>query len=372
MNQNNLSNLFSQLIVEKKKTGISNAEIIDFLTQIMGTTTKKNTLTAAEVSTLWVQYLGDTLGTCVYKYFLEIVEDKQLQSILEFALQLAENHVTQITAFFKQANFQVPMGFTEHDVNLNAPRLFSDPLLAFYTEIMTCHGLNAYSLAIATSEREDIRNFFHECTVTASELISKTIKYSQSKGLFSGVPSIPSPEQVEFVESTGIMSNLFGDKRPLNASEINNLFTVVKKITLPRALTIAFSQVAETEDVRKFMFDISEVAGKNIDRLTTILVQEHLKSPRTWDNEVTNSTVSPFSDKLMMLHIAFLMNSAIIYYATGMASSLRPDVVLTYNENVNNVNKNAKGLYAILLKHGWLEKQPEAIDRKSLAQGEKK
>lgn len=92
---------------------------------------KKNPLTAAEVSALWLQYLGDSMAICVYKYFLKIVENQDIKPILEFGLQLAENHITEITKFLKSENFQVPMGFTEDDVNLNAPRLFSDQFYSF-------------------------------------------------------------------------------------------------------------------------------------------------------------------------------------------------------------------------------------------------
>lgn len=42
--------------------------------------TKTNTLTAAEVSALWLQYLGDRMAICVYKYFLNIVENKEVLS----------------------------------------------------------------------------------------------------------------------------------------------------------------------------------------------------------------------------------------------------------------------------------------------------
>lgn len=372
MNQNTLPNLFSQLIEEKKKTGISNSEVTDFLTQIIGTTTKKNTLTAPEVSSLWTQYIGDTLGICVYKYFLNIVEDKELQSILEFALQQAESHVTQITKFCQEAKFQVPIGLTEHDVNPNAPRLFSDAFLAKYTATMSMHGLNAYSLSITTAEREDIRDYYNECSVTTKEILNKTVKYRQSKGQFTNAPLIPSPEQVKFDEKIGIISNLFGDKRPLNASEINNVFFTVKKATLTRALAVAFSQVAETEDVRNYMLETVEIVGKHIENFSNILVKEYLKPPRMYENEVTDSTVSPFSDKLMMLQMAFLRNSTLVYFGTGLASSMRPDIIVAYNNAIQTTITSSKSLFDVLLKYGWLEKQPESIDRKSLAQSANK
>lgn len=119
-----------------------------------------NTLTAAEVSALWLQYMGDSMAICIYKYYLNIVENKEIKPILEYALQLSESHVTKITEFLKSANFQVPIRLTEKDVNVDAPHLFSDQFLLFYTYIMTIHWLTAYSLAITNSERQDIQNFF--------------------------------------------------------------------------------------------------------------------------------------------------------------------------------------------------------------------
>ncbi|WP_232490171.1 DUF3231 family protein [Neobacillus cucumis] len=103
----------------------------------------RNTLTSAEVSALWLQYMGDSMAICVYKYFLTIVENREIKRIIESSLLLSESHIKKITEFLKSANFQVPIGFTENDVNLNAPRLFSDQFLLFYSKIMTIHGLNA-------------------------------------------------------------------------------------------------------------------------------------------------------------------------------------------------------------------------------------
>nr|WP_209811376.1 DUF3231 family protein [Ammoniphilus resinae] len=375
IDQNNLPNLFGQLIDKKKKSGISDSELTDFLNQILHNTlinTKKNSLTAPEVSSLWTQYMSDSLSICVFKYFLNIVEDKELQPILESAFQASQKHITQITSFFKEANFQIPIGFTKNDVNQNAPRLFTDGFLAVYTEIMTIHGLTAYSLAITVCEREDLRNYFFECCATTKELLNKIVKYRQAKGQYSHAPSIPSLKNVEFVEKTGLISNLLGNPRPLNASEINNLFFNTKKNTLNKALATAFSQVAETDDVRNFALFVVEESARHIDQFNSILDKEGLITPHAWDIGVTNSTVSPFSDKLMMSHLAFLENAALAYYGSGLSSSMRPDIVLIYDKIFKDIRSEGIKIYNIMVNHGWLEKQPEAIDRKSLAEGAKR
>ncbi|MBS4174749.1 DUF3231 family protein [Bacillus sp. FJAT-49736] len=333
---------------------------------------KTNNLTAAEISALWLQYTGDSMAICVYKYFLNIVENQEIKPILESSLQLAEGHITKIKEFFKKANFQVPIGFTENDVNVNAPRLFSDEFLLFYSYIMTIHGLNAYSLAITNSEQYDIQDYFLECTTSSKELFQKIVKLAKNHPKYSSVPSIPSPHGGKFIESPGFVSNLIGDKRPLNSSEISTLFFNSTKTGFIKALSLAFSQVAELEEVRNFMLKNVKLAGKDTDSFDTILKQDHLPIPEKWDAEITDSTISPFSDKLIMFHAGFLVNAALSYYGASLGSSLRSDIMVNYSKVFTHAMEAGVISYNIMVKHGWLEKQPEAIDRKSLVQGSEK
>ncbi|WP_078378779.1 DUF3231 family protein [Sutcliffiella halmapala] len=331
--------------------------------------TKENSLTSAEVSALWFQYMGDGMAICVYKYFLKIVEKQDIKRTLEFALQLAESQIKKIDEFLKAANFQVPRGFTENDVNLHASRLFSDQFLLFYSKIMTIHGLTAYSLAVTNSERKDIQNYFFDCMETAKELFQQIEDLAKNQPNYSSVPTIPSPREVEFIDSTGIISNLIGDKRPLNSSEISNLFFNSKKTGFIRSLSLAFSQVANQEDVRNFMLKNVKLAGQDAESFDAILEGDNLPIPKRWDAEITNSTVSPFSDKLMMFHAVLLVNAALSYYGAALGSSLRSDIILNYSRVFTHAMEAGAISYSIMVKHGWLEKQPEAIDRKALAEG---
>ncbi|WP_066248491.1 DUF3231 family protein [Neobacillus drentensis] len=328
----------------------------------MGIFGKSNTnnLTAAEVSALWLQYLGDSMAICIFKYFLHIVENEEIKPILKNALQLSESHITKITEFLTRANFQIPIGFTENDVNVNAPRLFSDQFLLFYSYIMTIHGITGYSLAFTNSERPDIQNYFSECLVSAKELFQKIVELSKKQPKYTSVPTISSPHGAEFLKSPGFISNLIGDKRPLNSSEISTLFFNSTKTGFVRSLSLAFSQVAVREDVRQFMLKNIKLAGKDAESFDTLLQQDHLPIPEKWDDEITNSTVSPFSDKLIMFHAGFLVNSALTYYGASIGSSLRSDLIVNYSKVFTHAMEAGAISYNIMVKHGWMEKQPEA------------
>lgn len=177
---------------------------------------------------------------------------------------------------------------------------------------------------------------------------------------YTSVPSIPSPHGAEFMESPGFISNLIGEKRPLNSSEISTLFFNSAKTGFISSLSLAFSQVAVREDVRNFMLKNVKLAGKDAESFDAILQQEHLPIPEKWDAEITDSTLSPFSDKLIMFHAGFLVNADLTYYGASLGSSYRSDIILNYSRVFTHAMEAGAFSYNIMVKHGWLEKQPEA------------
>lgn len=376
VNHPELAPLLSQVIDITKKNSLYFAELSKVYARLIKTnhshSGQKPPLTAAEISALWLQFMGDSMSICVYKYFLTIVENEEIKSILQLSLQLAESHIAKITVFFQEAEFQVPVGFTAQDVNLGAPRLFTDEFLLFYSLIMTTHGLTAYGLAVTNCERQDIQNYFLDCIVTTKELFQKVTVAAESRPKFSGVPTVPSPRGVEYLDKTGVIANLLGEARPLNVSEISNLFYNSKKTGFVRSLSLAFSQVAESEEVRKFLLKNVKLAGQDTDSFDKLLQQDNLPIPRRWDVDITDATVSPFSDKLILFHAAFLVNAALSYYGAAIGSSLRSDLIANYNQVCAHAMLAGTECYRIMVKHGWLEKQPEAIDRNLLAHGAKK
>nr|WP_310795890.1 DUF3231 family protein [Heyndrickxia oleronia] len=97
-----------------------------------------------------------------------------------------------------------------------------------------------------------------------------------------------------------------------------------------------------------------------------MLQQDNLPIPEKWETEITESTVSPFSDKLIMYHAGFLVHAALTYYGASLGSSFRSDLLLNYSRVFAHAMEAGARSYNIMVKHKWLEKQSEAIDRKSL------
>ena len=374
-----VSTLFSQLIEEKKKAGISNSEITAFLTQIMGATKKNihiaserygNTfkqLTAPEIANLWTHYIRETQSVCINKYVLNSIEDSEIKSILEYALGLSHKHLETLTHIFNKENFPIPLGFTENDVNLEAPPLFSDIFWLIYLHDMDMHGLSGYSIAFSTSIRSDVSKHFYRCNIEAMEIYEKTLDLLLSKGVYHRPPCISIPENVDFVKSQNFITGWLGERRPLSCIEINNVSYNLEKSIMAKTLLLGFSQVGKSQKVRQFLARGVDIAQKHIEIFSSVLHEDNLPSPPMLDSYVTNSTTAPFSDKLMMYHTGFLFNVAVAYYGVALATSMRPDLATHCERAILEDIKAGEDWMNIMIKHGWLEQPPQAEDRKELA-----
>ncbi|QTL51266.1 DUF3231 family protein [Priestia aryabhattai] len=323
-------------------------------------------LTSSEITSLWVQYIQETMAICISKYVLATVKDNEVRSLFKFCLELSEKHLKTLKKLLNDESFPLPNGFTEKDVNLKAPPLFTDFFWLEYIHDMTTHGLSGYSTSYRRSIRKDIRNYYYQCNMDAMDVYNRSIDILLSKGLYERDPYFSTPQKTEFITDIAYAMNIFGKKRPLNSMEVGNIYSNLRKSILVKAILLGFQQVTQDKKVHKFMNDGLNICAKHIDIFSSILHEENLHSPRLLDTQVTTSTISPFSDKLMLFHIGFMFNLAMVYYATAMAESMRIDIIGHCEASMLRDLKIATTWGNIMIEKGWIEKPPEANDRKEL------
>lgn len=325
-------------------------------------------LTSAEISDLWTAYQADSMAICGIKYFLTHINDDDIREVLEYALKLSEEHVQKLKEIFKKEKYPVPQGFTEHDVNLNAPRLYTDKLYLIYILNMGKYGLTTYSLALSFSDRSDIIQYFTTCLNETEKLHNWAKDIAKEKGILTRAPLIPKPEQIDFVKDQSFLSGYIGEQRPLLGSEIGSLVYNAKRNALGQAIITGFSQVAQEQKVRKYFEKGRDISGKHFEIFSSLLNQDYLSQGTTNPtSEVTDSTVSPFSDKLMMFHVSALIASAIGQYGISMSTSPRHDIGIKYSRLIAEIAKYSNEGAKIMINNGWMERPPEAADRKKIA-----
>ncbi|WML43852.1 DUF3231 family protein [Neobacillus sp. PS3-40] len=326
----------------------------------------KPKLTSAEIAALWSQYLNETAGLCFHKYMIEYIEDQEIKDVFEYSISLGSNHLEKIEEFFVSEGFPVPIGFTNHDVTLDAPPLFSDTFCLYYLNIMTIHGCHGYSGAITTSTQHDVRDYFTRCNASAVEICNRAKNILLEKGLYFRPPVILPPEKPDFVKNENFLAGWFGEKRPLSCIEITDIYFNLKKSIVAKALTVAFSQVTQSKKVKDLLLKAVDTKDSHIQMFHDLLDIENLPSPPTIESEITDSTTSPFSDKLIMFQVGFLFSTAMVYYGTGWASSPRRDLSPKYLKAISGDFQIGNDWIDLMIENGWLEQPPLAEDRNKL------
>ncbi|MGM8365725.1 DUF3231 family protein [Virgibacillus sp. W0181] len=327
-------------------------------------------LTSAEIGSLWSAYQSDSMAIQVLNYAMNHVKDEEIRSILQYALDLSQKNVTFIQTLFTTEQIAVPEGYSNQDVNINAAPLYTDDFFLLYIQNLGKLGMNAYTLALSNAARSDVFQFFKQSLSNATELLDQAVQIKLSKGIFTRPPYIPYPQMIEYVNKQNYLSGgWFSDKRPLNAIEITNLYFNVERNTIGKALITGFSQVAASKEVRQFMSKGRDISRKHTDIFSNLLREDYLTVPVAWDAQPTDSTEAPFSDKLMMFHILTMNASGIGEYGTALGVSERADLSVTYTRLTAEIAKFLKDGADIMINNGWMEKPPQAADRKQIAKG---
>ncbi|KAB2488276.1 DUF3231 family protein [Priestia endophytica] len=324
-------------------------------------------LTSSEIGTLWAEYVNGTMTDVVNRYMFSIVEDESIKTIFEDAIKTFAKQKKQIVVFIENEGFPVPLGFTESDLNKGTEKLFTDIFCLNYLHIMTLHGLLGHTTALGVSVRKDLRDFYDSCDSDAKRMYHQTIELLLEKGNFQRDPLFYPAANPEFISSQDFTDGIFGKGRRLSAPEIISISVNLKKSIMAKTLSIAFSQVAQSKKVRKFLEESENTADKQIQAFSKIMHADNLPVPRSWETEVTISTDSPFSDKLMLYHIGFLFQTAQAYHGTGLASAMRTDLITTYEGTILKNLMITKKWFNIMVKNKWLEQPPLAPNRKEIA-----
>ncbi len=323
-------------------------------------------LTSSEVCTLWSNYMGDSMATCMLRYFRSKVEDPEVRDVLDYALHLSGQHLETVTQILHKEGFPIPHGFGDQDVNLNAKRLYSDSFILFFLKNTTKEGLAMYAISLATSARSDVRSYISECLSSVMELDNRVTHTMLSKGLYTRPAYLPYPEQVEWVQKESFLNGIFGDKRPLACSEVSHLHANIQTNAVGKTLIAGFAQTARTEEIKRFFVRGMEISRKQIEVISSFLQQDGLPFPMTWDSELTESLEPPFSEKLMLFHILGINTAGLINYGVSMSVTMRRDITAMYTRLIAEVSTYADDGAEMMIEKGWMEKPPSNVDRKAL------
>ncbi len=324
-------------------------------------------LTALEIASMWSQYQNNSLASCVLNYLHAKTEDEAICKLLHYARSLSQQQMTYLTQVFQQEGWAIPLAFSDRDVNVSAGRLFGDLFSLHYLSNMSRLGLAAYGLALSNASRVDIRKFYRQSLQDSMELNEKVISLMQEKGIYSRPPFIPPSQIPHIAEKPGFLGNLFKETRPLTVLEIANLFVNIQTNVIGKAVMTAFSQVVSSPEIRDFFLRGKSMAQKHIEIFTEKLAEDDLPGTLPIEPLITDSTKAPFSDRLMLVHTATLIQAGMGNYGLAVSTSQRYDLAGIFVRLMAEVGAFSEDGANLLIQNGWLEEPPQAVDRRKLA-----
>lgn len=325
-------------------------------------------LTGPEITSIWSEYQSITMSICGFKYALQHIHDEEIKILFEDSLNEMENVKKRLTSFFEKESYPVPKGFTDEDVNLNTPELFSEKILLFYVLEASALHLGVLTMNLATATRQDIIDFYNESLTKAQKTHNEAKLLAKKKGILIPAPKIAKPEMTDFVKKQNFLASWFGEQRPLTGIEITNLMISSQQNSLGQAAITAFSQVASSKELRRYFERGRDIAGKHSEIFYTILTNDYLSDGSlNMVPEVTDSTESPFSDRLMLTFVDTLISFGLIQYGNAIAQCSRPDLSLKYTRLATEIANYSRDGAKLLIENGWMEQPPMAPNREKLA-----
>ena len=324
-------------------------------------------LTATEIGQLWGTYMAQSMSKCMLPYFIEKCKDPDIRSVLQYTLDVSTQHINSMTELFNKANFPIPHGFTDEDFDINAKPLFSDSYMLIYTRFIAKYGLSNSQLAFTVSTRPDICGFFEGCLMNFIEIHKKANEVLLAKGLLERAPNIPIPDRVEYVHDVqSFYKGLIGQKRPLNALEIGHIAQIIISRSIQNALILGFGQVVKSQKIKDYLSRGKKITDKQMKVLSSLFTDEDLPIPITYQSQVTDSTESPFTDKLILFHLSVFIAHSVTELGYATANCARLDLVVTCARLVAELTDYVKDGLDLSIENGWLERIPESAERKEL------
>ncbi|WP_407311256.1 DUF3231 family protein [Desulfosporosinus sp. SB140] len=321
---------------------------------------------SSEIGHLWTSYQAETMSVCMLKQYVHGTIDPEIRSLLQRALDVSSQRVQTMKTIFNSIHHPIPSAFGEEDVDISSRELFNDPFKLAYTRLMHKQILINYSHAFSISYRFDFRDYFRECIDTSQEIIQKATDVLIDKGALIHAPYIEIPKNIDIVHNKNYSGSIFGDTRTINAIELSHIISLLETKMLIRLQNIAFSQIVHSEAIRNHFIKSIHLADKHIEKLEAVLDAEKLPKPTTIYYKVTDSVESSFSDHLMLAHSTATTTYIIAGYGIAIPNSPKLDLLSMYRYFTAELLNLAKDGSMLMIENNWLERVPEAVNRKEL------
>ncbi|MYL30106.1 DUF3231 family protein [Halobacillus halophilus] len=318
-------------------------------------------LSSAEIGTLWMTYQEKTLILRMLDYFIEKADDRESKQIMVHLQKDIEPYVEKMKKIFEKHGLEVPVGFTEDDVTKEVPKLYDNGFDIMFVRLVNEIGMGMHTLNLTMSYQKEIIEIYRELTYLTQKYYEKCTQYLIEKGLLPQAPYVSIQKPVEHVQDKDYLKMFkpIKGRRALNTVEMTHIHHAIESNVIGMQMIYGFSQVAKEPEARAYFHEGGELAKKIVKKLTTIMFENDTPAPMTPGGNVTQSHLSPFSDKMMLYCVSLFCSFSLGGNSLGTAFSLRNDLPAKLSLFMKDIFEYAHKGAKMMIKHGWMEEPPQ-------------
>lgn len=288
----------------------------------------KPDLSSTELGALWLTYHKKTLILRMLEYFIQHAEDQQSESLMSDLHNELLQKVNKIKTLFENEGASVPIGFTEKDVNLKAPKLWDHGFNVMFSRVLKEISVGMYVLHLTMSYRKDVIELYEELFRMSGTYYRYFTDYLIGKNLLSCPNYVNMPKSADYITDKDYAkgTDILGDKRTINTVEYGYLYHGMETNVIGMKLMEGFVQTTKDEDLKKYFEKGRKIAKEQVEDINKKLFDENIQSPLMPAGTLGSSTEAPFSDKLMIFCNYLLTGLQMGAAGFGTGFSMRNDL----------------------------------------------
>lgn len=327
----------------------------------------KHRITGGEVACLWMTFEQYTLWNCLFRHFERTVQDPATRRIISDLLPVIDYRVRFAADIFQKEGIPIPMGFTQQDVNLAAPQLYSDGFVLHFLRKLTQVNMTMNVLNLSMTARPDIRDFYSEMVRQIIDTNTRLTDLMLAQGILPRTPYLSLALEIERIHQPSFLAGFLGEKRPLLTAEVAHIYLNTVRNEVGRALLLGFRQVSRHREVQDYFEKGVQLADDIVRKLLELTRDENVYMTLLHDEDITASTEAPFSERLMMYVTSVLNSIGIGMLGVSLGVSMRSDLAAMYAKYMTQIASYGKEGLKIMMANDWLEEPPQILDREKLA-----
>lgn len=318
-------------------------------------------MSSSELGALWMTYHKKSLILRMLEYFIEKSDDQKAKDLMLALWDQLHPKIIEIKTMLENEGAATPIGFTNEDVNLEAPILWENGFDIMFCRILKEISMGMYVLHLTMSYRQDIIKLYKDLSEITEAFYGHFTQYLLEENLFTRPTYVTMPKSTGYITDKNYLkgTNMFGNKRTINTVEFGYLYHTIETNITGMQLLKGFLQTTEDADVKKYFMNGKELTKEIISESSNSLLEDNIQPPATPGGTATNSTMAPFSNKLMMFCNYLLCGLALGGGGFSAGFSLRNDLQIKNAIFAKDLFQCQRDGVILMMSKGWLEEPPK-------------